>query len=138
MTEPAPKKKRIRTPLVREPEPGLWSNCIVVGDQFFIAGMVARDPQGKLVGSGDPYAQSMQALRNFKAYVEACGATMDDVVRITINLTDIRFRPALIEARRQFFRDDFPTAVLVGDVTLASPELLVEIDGHGIIGCGKA
>jgi hypothetical protein len=59
------------------------------------------------------------------------------VLRITINLTDIRFRPALIEARKQFFKGDFPTAVLVGDVTLASPELLVEIDGHGIIGCGR-
>ncbi len=130
------KKKRIVTSQVREPEPGLWSNCFVVGDQFYISGMVARDETGKLVGPGDPYAQSMQALKNFKAYVEAAGATMDDVLRITVNLTDIRYRPAFIDARRQFFNDDFPTAVLVGNVTLASSELLVEVDGHGVIGCG--
>ena len=131
------KKKRIFTSRVKEPDPGLWSNCFVVGDQFFISGMVARDKTGELVGPGDPYAQSMQALKNFKAYVEAAGATMDDVLRITVNLTDIRYRSAFIDARQQFFKDDFPTAVLVGNVTLASSELLVEVDGHGVVGCGS-
>jgi len=134
----APKKRRIFTSAVKEPEPGLWSNCYVVGDHFVISGMVGFDEKRHLILPGDPYAQSVQAFKNFKAYVEAAGASMDDVLRLNIHLTDIRFRPALIEARRQFFRGDFPTAVLVGNVTLALPELLVEIDGYGIIGCGQA
>jgi 2-iminobutanoate/2-iminopropanoate deaminase len=134
---PKIKKRRIFTTQYKEPEAGLWSNCFVVGDQFFIAGLVARDETGKLVGPGDPYAQSMQTLKNFKAYVEAAGATMEDVLRITVNLTDIRYRLAFVDARRKFFKGDFPTAVVVGNVTLASAELLIEIDGHGIIGCGS-
>lgn len=129
-------KRRIVSPKVREPEPGLWSNCFVAGDQFVLAGMVARDPKGRLVGGNDPLKQSIATLRNMKTLVEAAGADMSDVLKITVYLTDIRFRPAFIEARRQFFSGDFPCAVLVGNVTLASAELLVEVDAWGVIGCG--
>jgi enamine deaminase RidA (YjgF/YER057c/UK114 family) len=130
------RKKRIISPRVREPDPGLWSNCFVVGEQFILSGMVARDTKGRLVGGGDPLKQSIATFRNMKALVAAAGADMSDVLKITVYLTDIRSRPALIEARRQFFSGDFPCAVLIGNVTLASPELLVEIDAWGIIGAG--
>lgn len=129
-------KRRVISPKVREPEAGLWSNCFVVGDYFTISGMVARDTKGRLVGGNDPLKQSIQTLKNLKSMVEAAGADMSDVLKINVYLTDIRFRPAFIEARRQFFSDDFPCAVLIGNVTLASAELLVEVDASGIIGCG--
>jgi enamine deaminase RidA (YjgF/YER057c/UK114 family) len=61
---------------------------------------------------------------------------MDDILRLGVFLTDIRFRPIFVEVRRQFFTGDFPTAVVIGNVTLALPELLVEIDAHGIVGAG--
>jgi len=130
------RKRRIRVAQVREPGPGLWSNCFVAGDQFVVAGQIAYDRNDRLVGPGDPYAQSIQALKNLKAFVEAAGARMADVLKINVYLTDIRYRPAFVEARKKFFKGDFPAAVVVGDVTLAYPGLLVEIDAWGVIGCG--
>ncbi len=136
MTSNHKRKRRVTVPSVREPEAGLWSQCFVIGDQFYVSGQVVRDELGRLVGASDPLAQSIQALTNLKSFVEAAGAKMDDVIRITVYLTDIRFRPAFIEARRKFFRGDFPGAVLIGNVTLAAPELLVEVDAWGVIGAG--
>src|SRR5579864_2778093 len=98
------RKRRILVKSVREPEAGMWSNCFVIGDQFYVSGQVSRDETGRLVGPGDPLAQSIQALTNLKSFVEEAGASMDDIIRITVYLTEIRFRPAFIEARRKFFR----------------------------------
>lgn len=129
-------KKRIIAETVKEPPPGSWSNCYVVDNQVILAGQVARDEEGNLVGGSDPYEQAMQAFRNMKALVEAAGARMSDVVKINVYLTDIEFRPAFLKARRQFFFDPFPAAVVVGNVTLASPDLLVEIDAWAFMGAG--
>jgi 2-iminobutanoate/2-iminopropanoate deaminase len=130
-----PKKRRITSPLVYEsPEPGTWSNCLVVGHQLILAGMVARAVDGSLVGGCDPYDQSVAAFENMRAFVEAAGARMDDIVKINVYLTDIRHRPAFMKARRKFFTEDFPAAVVIGNVTLASPELLIEIDAWGFVG----
>jgi enamine deaminase RidA (YjgF/YER057c/UK114 family) len=135
-TQAVAKKKRITSPKVGEPAPGLWSNCWVVGNQLILAGMVPWDKNGALVGGNDPYAQSIAAFENMKALVEAAGAKMSDLVKINVYLTDMRFRPAFIEARKKFFTGDFPAAVVIGNVTLASPDLLVEFDAWGFIGCG--
>jgi enamine deaminase RidA (YjgF/YER057c/UK114 family) len=132
-----PRKRRVISPHVPESkEPQTWSNCFVVGNQVVLAGMVARAPDGSLIGGNDPYAQSMAAFENMKALVSAAGAKMDDVVKINVYLTDIRYRSAFLEARRKFFTGDFPAAVVVGNVTLASPDLLVEIDAWAFIGAG--
>ncbi len=137
MNKSATKIRRVISAEVREPEPGLWSNCLVVGDQVFISGQVARASGGGIVGVDDPYLQSVTALEHVRALMEAAGGTMSDVVKLTIYLTDIHHRPAFIEARRLFFTGDYPTAVLVGNVTLAAEGLLVEIDALGIIGAGR-
>lgn len=128
--------KRIVSRKVREAGPGLWSNCYRVGNQVILAGMVAWDRRGRLVGGNDPYRQSIQAFRNMKALIEAAGGSMRDIVKVTCYLTDIRFRPAFVKARRRFFGGDFPAAVVVGNVTLAADDLLVEIDAQGFVGMG--
>lgn len=131
------KKRRVTSSKVPESrEPGTWSNCFVVGDQVILAGMVARASDGSLIGAGDPYKQSMAAFQNMRALVEAAGAKMNDIVKINVYLTDIRHRPDFLKARRKFFTGDFPAAVVVGNVTLASPELLVEIDAWAFMGAG--
>jgi len=130
------KKRRVISPKISEPAEGLWSNCFVVGNQFFLAGMVPWDKDGKLIGGNDPLKQSIATFENMKHQVEAAGAKMSDIVKITVYLTDMRFRPAFVEARRKFFSGDFPAAAVVGNVTLAAPDLLVEIDACGFIGCG--
>lgn len=137
MKTPGTVKTRITHPGTWEsPEPGTWSNCFLVGDHIILAGMVARAKDGGLVGGSDPYLQSVAAFENMKSLVEAAGAMMDDIVKITVYLTDIRHRPAFLKARRNFFTGDFPASVVIGNVTLASPELLVEIDAWGFIGAG--
>lgn len=136
-TKTALRKRRVVSAKVREPDPGSWSNCLRIGDQVFMAGMVAWDARHKLVGGNDPYAQSVQAFKNMKALIEAAGGTMRDIVKITCYLTDIRFRPAFVKARRRFFRGNFPCAVVVGNVTLADADLLVEIDAIAIVGAGR-
>jgi len=130
------KKIRITSPEVCEPEAGLWSNCYRVGDQVIFAGMVAWDKDKNLVGGGDPFEQSVAAFNNMQALIKAAGGTMKDIVRITVYLTDMAFRPAFLEARRKFFTGDFPAAAVVGNITLAHPDLLVEITGLGFIGAG--
>ena len=122
------KKERIISPDVNEPEPEHWSNCLRVGDHVILSGMVSHDADGNLVGGNDPLEQSRQCFRNMKALVEAAGSSMSDVVKINVYLTDIRHRPAFVEARKEFFTGDFPTAFVVGPVTLAMADLLVEID----------
>src|SRR5438105_4942016 len=120
------KKQRVISPHVPESkEPQTWSNCFVVGNQVILAGMVARAPDGSLIGGNDPYAQSIAAFENMKTLITTAGAKMDDIVKINVYLTDIRHRLAFLEARRKFFTGDFPAAVVVGNVTLASPDLLV-------------
>ena len=132
----AQKMQRIYSADVKEPDAGLWSNCFVVGNQLILAGMVAWDTDGQLVGSNDARAQSVKCFENMKAYVEAAGGAMNDIVKINCYLTDMRHRPAFLEARREFFTGDFPAAVVVGNVTLANADLLVEIDAWGFIGAG--
>lgn len=130
------KNVRVKSPKVREQPPGMWSNAFVFGDQFVIAGMVASEPDGTVVGGFDDSAQAMQTFRNIQHMVEAIGAKMDDIVKMTIYLTDMRYRPAMVEARKKFFKDDFPCAVALGNTTLARAELLVEIDAIGFKGAG--
>ena len=126
-------KKRITTRQVKEPPPKTWSQCLRMGDLVFISGQVAYDARGRLVGRGNPLAQCRQAFRNMRALVEAAGGTMDQIVRMTVWLTDIRHRPLLLRARAEAFRGDFPTVTLVGGVDLAFDELLVEIDAIAVV-----
>lgn len=114
----------------------MWSNCFRVGDQVVFAGMVAWNKDKNLVGGSDPFEQSVAAFNNMQALIIAAGGTMKDILRITVYLTDMQYRPAFLEARRKFFEGDFPAAAVVGNVTLAHPDLLVEIDALGFIGAG--
>lgn len=127
---------RVKSSKVREQPPGFWSNAFVFDGQFCIAGMVATDPDGTIVGGDDPSKQAIQTFRNIQHMVEEIGAKMEDIVKMTIYLSDIRYRPAMVEARKKFFRGDFPCAVAVGNTTLARADLLIEIDAIGFIGAG--
>jgi 2-iminobutanoate/2-iminopropanoate deaminase len=133
----AMKRERILTPESHEPEPGMWSNCFKVGNLVIMAGMASKGLDGKVAHKADPYQQTVFSFRRMKAYVEAAGGTMDDIVKLTCYLTDIRFRPDFVRARKEFFKGDFPPCVVIGNVTLASEEILVEIDAWGIVGSGS-
>ena len=130
------KLERILSDHVKEPEPGLWSNCKRCGEQVFISGLVPLGEDGAVLGINDPGEQARVIFRMIQHYVEAAGGKMNDVVRLRIYVTDMRHRPAVLAARREFFSGDFPCSTLVGVSTLVDPAFLVEIDADAIIGAG--
>lgn len=126
--------QKITTPSVPEPPGGTYSNCLVVGDQIFLAGMTAGGADGKAIGGADPYEQSKAVLGRIRTLLEAAGASMRDVVKITVYLTDIAHRPAFGKARAEFFDEPRPCSTLIEVKGLVTPDLLVEVDAVAIRG----
>ena len=117
-------------PEVAPPLRPYYSNCVKVtaGPLLFISGQVALDRRGKVVGRGDAKAQTVQALENIKAILEANGASMRDVVKVTVFVTDMRYFEDVAAARMRYFPAEGPASTLVAVSKLALPDLLVEIE----------
>jgi len=79
-----PAKQRISSPHVPEPPPQTWSNCLVVGNQVFIAGMTARSGN-EILGGESMYEQAKATLTKIKHLIEAAGGRMDDIVKVNIS-----------------------------------------------------
>lgn len=107
-----------------------YSNCVRVdsGPLLFIAGQVALDSDGKLVGKGDIRAQAKQVLENIRKIVEANGATMADIVKVTVYVCDIGAFHTISDIRLGYFPKDGPASAIVEVSALADPEFLVEIE----------
>ena len=122
-------RSKVTIPDVAEAAPGLWSNCIRAGDFLFISGQVARPLEGgkTLVGSNE-YEQAKQIFMRIKLICEGAGASLDDIVKMTIYLVDIKKNTEVWRARREFFSGDFPASTLVEVRALGTPETLVEIE----------
>ncbi len=119
---------RVRSPRIKESE-SPYSQAIRVSNLLFIAGQVALDESGSLVGRGDVAAQTHQVMKNIAALCEAAGARIDDVVKYTVYLTDVRDFATVREVRTQYMHGpDYPASTLIGDIALAAPEFLVEIE----------
>lgn len=127
-------KRRIRAAGVGEPPERTWSNCLVVKDQVFIAGMTARGDEFDDVPGGSAYEQAVVIFRKIQALMEAAGGCMDDVVKVIIYVTDIEERDEVWTARREFFSGDFPVSTLIEISKLARPEMKVEIEAMAVLG----
>jgi reactive intermediate/imine deaminase len=125
--------QRIMPPAVAAPT-GPWSPAVRTGpgDMLFIAGCVAVDADGKVVGAGDIEAQTHQVMKNFEAVVEAAGMTMADVVKITNFLTDVRDYPAMAAVREQYLKEPYPASTMVEVTGFLYQGLLVEIEGIAV------
>jgi len=128
-------RTKVTIPNVAEAGPGLWSNCIRAGDFLFISGQVARPFEGgkTLVGSSE-YEQATQIFSRIKRICEAAGGSLDDIVKMTIFMVNIRNNTEVWRARREFFSGDFPASTLVEVRSLAGPETLVEIEVVAYLG----
>jgi 2-iminobutanoate/2-iminopropanoate deaminase len=128
-------RTKVNIPNVAEAGPGLWSNCIRAGDLFFISGQVARPLDGgkTLVGSNE-YEQARQIFTRIKCISEGAGGSLDDVVKMTIFMVNIKNNTEVWRARREFFSGDFPASTLVEVRSLAGPETLVEIEAVAYLG----
>jgi enamine deaminase RidA (YjgF/YER057c/UK114 family) len=128
-------RTKVTIPNVAEAAPGLWSNCIRAGDLLFISGQVARPLEGggTLVGSNE-YEQTRQIFSRIKYICEAAGGSLDDIVKMTIFVVNIKNNTEVWRARREFFTGDFPASTLVEVRSLAGPETLVEIETIAYLG----
>ena len=131
----ASKKQRVLTEVVAEPAPGLWSNCIRVGDTVYIAGLTSRAADGTTIVGADEYEQASEIYFKMKAYMEAVDGCMNDIVQMVIYVTNISENKRVWRAREEFFEGDFPTCALVEVSKLAAPEILVEITATAHLGC---
>ena len=106
------------------------------GKTIYIAGQVALDADGKLVGAGDLRAQAVQIFENLKVALAAAGATFDDVVKMTTYVVNHEeaYRPILREVREQYARADRPPAnTLVGVQSLAMRMFLLEVEAIAVV-----
>ena len=127
---------RAISPEVPEPQPGTWSNCLVVGGVAYLAGLTARPPD-QTGANGDEYDQSKAIFTKIRHLVEAAGGGMADIVKVTIFVTDIKQREKVWQARREAFTGNFPASTLVQVAALADPSLKVEIEAVAHIGASK-
>ena len=114
--------------------PPTYTHVVKAGDTVYIAGQTPVDEQGQVVGRGDITAQTTQVFENIKKALAGAGADFSDLVKITVYVTDPRFRDALSEVRRKYLTDELPASTLVVVAGLANPDYLVEIEAIAVIG----
>jgi enamine deaminase RidA (YjgF/YER057c/UK114 family) len=114
-----------------------FSRAVRVGDLVFVSGTVAWGPDGKLVGKGDVYVQAKQTLANIEGYLREMGASLKDVVRTRIYLTDIGRWREVARAHREAFGDVRPASSMLEISRLAEPEMLVEIEAVAVLSAAR-
>ena len=115
---------------------GIMSQGVAVsaGRMVFASGQVARGVDGQLVGRGDIRAQTRKVLENTQAVLAEAGATLDDVVKVTVFVTNIAEHfSAIHEVRAEFFKSDYPASTLVEISRLVDPDMLIEIEAIAVV-----
>lgn len=115
--------------------PGYTQAMKVTGAQtiLFVSGQVDYDDRGQPGHVGDFAAQARATFSALKAQVEAAGGTLENVVKLTTYLVDIRHRTELVPVRREFFGEKAPASTLVGVTALALPGWLIEVEAVAVI-----
>ena len=114
---------------------GPYSNVVTTppGPLVFVAGQVALNADGEVVGAGDIVAQTRQVMENLRTGLEAAGGTFTDVVKVVNYITDVDLFAQMAAVRKQYLVAPFPVSTLVEVSALMLPELLIEIEAIAVV-----
>jgi reactive intermediate/imine deaminase len=105
-----------------------YTDAVRFGDLLFISGVPPLDAEGRLVGGEDAAQQTRQIFENMRLILEAAGADFDDILKVTVYLTDIADRSAINPVRKEYFKEARPASTLIEVSALAVPGMKVEIE----------
>ena len=128
--------KQIIDPNPGGPPPSI-SQGIRVGDTVYVSGQVAFDGNGEIVGVGDAAAQAEQCFKNLAAVLEAAGASLADVIKLTNYFTSADYFPAYREVKQRLFPKDPPASTGVVVAALLHPDFMMEVEAVAIVGAGE-
>ncbi|MEW6671355.1 MAG: RidA family protein [Thermodesulfobacteriota bacterium] len=110
-----------------------YSHVAKAGKTLYIAGQVAKDGCGKLVGLGDFEIQARQVFTNLKNILEEAGGSLQHIVKMTTFLTHFNYREAFRNVRQEFFTEPFPPHTFLVVQSLAMPEYLIEVEAVAVL-----
>jgi len=110
-----------------------YTDAVRAGDLLFVSGVVPVDGEGRVVGGDDVVEQARQVFRNIGAVLAAAGASAQDVVKVTVFLTDVEDRAAINPVRQEFFGETRPASTLVEISRLAVPGAKIEVEAVAVL-----